>query len=113
VSSTATSIQVEWDPAYDDGGSPIAQYSLFVDEVEGLGTANIESWSNVYTGSALTYTLSTGLTAKKSYRFKVHAISEESLTSLSSKVAEFVAASLPPTVTFPATPFPETSRTSL
>jgi hypothetical protein len=41
VTSTATSITVRWTPAYDDGGAPIADYELEMDEVEGLGFANV------------------------------------------------------------------------
>ena len=43
--------------AYDDGGSPIKEYQLYADEVEGVALANIEQWSQVYTGTALTFDL--------------------------------------------------------
>lgn len=61
LSSTSSSISLRWDPAYDDGGSPLKQYQLYMDEVEGLGVANIENWSLIYTGNGLTYTVSSGL----------------------------------------------------
>lgn len=44
VTSTSSSIELKWDPAYDDGGSPIEQYQLYMDEVEGLGAPNVEDW---------------------------------------------------------------------
>lgn len=63
VTSTATSISVEWGAAYDDGGSPIKEYEVEIDEVEGIGQANTELWVNVFTGEALSYEVTTGLTA--------------------------------------------------
>lgn len=63
VTSTSSSIKVEWEPAFDDGGSPIAEYQLEMDEVEGIGEANIETWVNVFSGAALTYTVTSGLTS--------------------------------------------------
>jgi hypothetical protein len=48
---------VQWEPAYDDGGSPIKEYQLYVDEVEGVALANIEQWNRVYTGTALSFDL--------------------------------------------------------
>jgi hypothetical protein len=76
MTSTATTIEVQWEPAYDDGGSPIKEYQLFIDEVEGIGPANIEQWTSVYIGSDLKYKVLTGLTATRAYRFKVRAVSE-------------------------------------
>lgn len=64
VSSTASSIEIKWSPAYDNGGSPIEFYEVEIDEVEGLGTANVEEWQNVFTGQALTFAVTTGLKAK-------------------------------------------------
>jgi len=54
VRSSDFSIQIKWGPAYDDGGSPIKEYQVEMDEVEGIGFANIEEWENVFTGAALT-----------------------------------------------------------
>jgi hypothetical protein len=34
-----------------------------MDEVEGIGYANVVEWENVFTGAALTYEVTTGLTA--------------------------------------------------
>ena len=34
-----------------------------MDEVEGIGIANTEAWNNIFTGAALEYTVSGGLTA--------------------------------------------------
>jgi hypothetical protein len=44
VTSDSSSIQVSWEPAYDDGGSPIKSYQLEIDEVEGLDAPNEENW---------------------------------------------------------------------
>jgi hypothetical protein len=52
------------------------QYVVELDEVEGLDVANIESWVEVYRGSALTYNVASGLTATMGYRFKVKTVSE-------------------------------------
>jgi hypothetical protein len=98
VVSSATSIQIAWTPAYDDGGSPIKEYQLWMDEVEGVGPATVENWgvAPVYTGSLLGTTISTGLTATKAYRFKVKAVNEAHLLeSPFSQVSIFYAASLP------------------
>jgi hypothetical protein len=95
VSSTDQSIEIKWTPAYDDGGSPIAVYEVEMDEVEGLGSANIETWENKFTGAALTYEITTGLTATMQYRFRVRAISEYDKQSLYSDVSTFYAAALP------------------
>jgi hypothetical protein len=74
-----------------------------MDEVEGLTVANVETWAVVYTGSSLTYTVSTGLTATQAYRFRVRAVSEHSLESPYSPVAIYYAAPLPPQITFDTT----------
>ena len=63
VTSSATSIELVWEPAYEDGGSPILEYQLEMDEVEGIGASNIESWTSIFTGHALTYTVNSGLQA--------------------------------------------------
>lgn len=105
VSSSSSQITVSWSPAYDDGGSPIKEYQLEMDEVEGLGAANIESWATIYQGSSLTYSKASGLTATKSYRFRVRAVSEQDIESQYSEVNEFIAASLPAQITFSGTPF--------
>ena len=47
-----------------------------MDEIEGIGASNIESWTTVFTGHALTYTVNSGLKAKSQYRFRVRAVSE-------------------------------------
>lgn len=64
VSSSSSQITVEWQPAYDDGGSPIKFYQLEMDLVEGLGLANVRNWVVKFTGPALTYSVTTGLIAK-------------------------------------------------
>jgi hypothetical protein len=76
VTSSATTISLEWSPAFDDGGSPIAQYELEMDEVEGNGLANTELWLNVFTGHSLSYTVTSGLQSTFEYRFRVRAVSE-------------------------------------
>ena len=64
VSSSSSQITVEWQPAYDDGGSPIKFYQLEMFLVEGLGLANVRNWVVKFTGPALTYSVTTGLIAK-------------------------------------------------
>ena len=100
TSSSATSINLEWEPAYEDRGSPIQNYVLEMDEVEGLGVENIEDWQTVFTGSALSFAVTNGvgsvtLVPKLKYRFRVLAISEYQKESPYSKIASFYAAALP------------------
>jgi len=47
-----------------------------MDEVEGVGLPNVENWLNIYNGETLTFKVTTGLTAKRQYRFRVRAVSE-------------------------------------
>jgi hypothetical protein len=95
IFSTATSIELKWSPAFDDGGSPIKLYQLDMDEVEGVGLANIENWVNIFTGASLTYTVTQNLNSTMQYRFRVRSISEYLKQSPYSKVSTFYAASLP------------------
>jgi hypothetical protein len=64
VLSSASSIELSWAPAYDDGGSPIKSYTVEMDEVEGLDVANQEVWTVVFNGQALSCSVTQGLTAK-------------------------------------------------
>lgn len=73
-----------------------------MDEVEGIGFANIENWVNVFNGEALTYTVTTGLTATKQYRFRVRAVSEYEKLSYYSEVNTLYAAALPEQIQFAA-----------
>jgi hypothetical protein len=95
VRSTDSSIEIKWAPAYDDGGSPIKEYQVEMDEVEGIGFANIVEWENVFTGAALTTVIDAGLQPKLQYRFRVRAVSEYLKESIYSEVATFYAASVP------------------
>jgi hypothetical protein len=118
TTSSPTAISLEWEPAYEDGGSPILNYVLEMDEVEGIGVSNIEDWQPVFTGAALEYTVTSGvgsvvLTPTLKYRFRVQAISEYAKESPYSKVSSFYAAALPDSVTFPAEPFVEMAQTKL
>ncbi len=94
ITSTSSSIEIKWSPAYDDGGSPIVSYSVEMDQVEGIGLANIENWINVFTGAQLTATV-TDLTATEQYRFRIRSITEYAKMSLYSETATFYAASQP------------------
>jgi hypothetical protein len=110
VSSTATSIEVKWTPAYDDGGSPIAKYLLEIDEVEGIDTPNVENWVSKFAGEALTYTVisdsNSNLVTKAQYRFRVSAISEyNDMQSLYSEISTYYCAALPEKIEFPTTTF--------
>ena len=85
-----------------------------MDEVEGIGAANIEAWTTVFNGHSLTHTVASGLQPTKQYRFRVRAISEYLKESLYSKVSVFYAAALPEQVTFPAVAvFTEIEKESL
>ncbi len=77
-----------------------------------MGLANVESWTNVYTGSNLFFN-ATGLTALKRYRYKVLARNEETKDSLFSNVAEFYASPLPLQIGFPVTAITTNSKTSM
>lgn len=84
-----------------------------MDEVEGIGQLNAEDWSVVFSGAALTYTVTSGLTPTLSYRFKVKAISEYNKESQFSSISTFIAASLPEQIAFPADPFIESTQSSI
>lgn len=101
VSSSDSNIQVSWEPAYDNGGSPIKEYQLYQDLVEGLGSANVESWTMIFNGDALSYDW-TGPTALKEYKFRVRAVSDQNLESQYSSIASFVAADVPAQIAFPS-----------
>ena len=113
ITSTASSIELAWEPAYEDGGSPILEYQLEMDEVEGIGASNIESWTSVFTGHALTYTVSAGLQATYRYRFRVRAVSEYLKESPYSSISVFYAAALPEQITFPTDVFTEIEKDRL
>lgn len=66
-----------------------------MDEVEGIGASNIELWTPVFTGHALTYTVTSNLQPTLQYRFRVRAISEYLKESPYSKISVFYAAALP------------------
>lgn len=101
TTSTATSITVKWDPAYDDGGAPITGYQVYTDIVEGDGIANIETWVLSHNGDGNTLTKIIGsLTSKKLYRFRVRAISETTVAGDYSPISEYYSAALPPTIVF-------------
>ena len=68
--------------------------------MEGIGQANIENWQNVFSGAQLTYTVTTGLTSTKQYRFRVRSKSEYDKQSLYSEVSVFYAAALPEQIVF-------------
>ena len=74
-----------------------------MDEVEGREVANIESWDLVYTGDALSYDVTSGLTATKAYRFRVKSKSEYLIESPFSSVSIFYAAALPSQIVFDTT----------
>ena len=100
-------IKLAWEPAFEDGGSPISAYQLQMDEVEGIGASNVESWITVFTGYALTYTVTSNLKPKSGYRFRVRAVSEYLKESPYSSISVFYAASLPEQISFPSIIFTE------
>ena len=94
VISTSSSIQVQWDPPIDTGGLSISGYTLFMDEEEVSPMAIVENWIQVYDGTAFTYTVSTGLTAGRKYRFKVQAKNAYN-SGVFSSISSFIAGSTP------------------
>lgn len=99
VTSTDTTIDLQWDPAFEDGGSPISEYQLYMDVIEGLGVANTESWSLIHNSNSLSYQV-TGLTALKQYRFRVRSKSGSLVLGEWSPISEYYASPLPPTPAF-------------
>jgi hypothetical protein len=65
-----------------------------MDQVEGIGLANVENWVNVFTGAQLT-TIITGLSATIQYRFRIRSVTEYAKQSRYSASATFYAASVP------------------
>ena len=94
VTSTATTIQLEWEPAFEDGGSPITEYQLYYDEVEGVGVANSENWVLALNGNQLSHTL-TSLNSTKLYKFRVRAKSGAVVAGDYSPISQYYSASLP------------------
>jgi len=112
ISSSDTHIEVDWEPAYDNGGSPLKEYQLYYDLIEGTGSANVETWTLIYNGDATTYTWSSP-TALANYKFKVRAVSDQNLESSYSSIATFIAADVPDQITVQASPFTAFTKTSL
>jgi len=73
-----------------------------MDEIEGIGYANVENWQSVFVGNALEYEVTSGLTPTLMYRFRVQAVSEYAKQSLFSEIAKYYAAALPAKITFNA-----------
>lgn len=94
MTSTATTIEVKWEPAFKDGGSTITEYQLYYDEVEGTGVANSENWVLAVNGNQLSYIL-TSLNSTKQYRFKVRAKSGSVIAGDYSPISQYYAASVP------------------
>jgi hypothetical protein len=99
IASTATTIQLQWDSAFQDGGSPITEYQIYYDEIEGVGVANIENWMLAANGDFLTYTV-TGLTSLKGYFFRVRAKSDAYIAGDFSPISKYYASPIPPTPAF-------------
>ena len=96
-SSTNVSIVLEWEPAYEDGGSPITEYHLFYEELEGVGTANNENWQLWSNANLLNATVT--VTPLKLYRFKVRAKSSAYEAGENSTISQYWASPLPSQVT--------------
>lgn len=84
-----------------------------MDEVEGIGVANVEIWTNIFTGASLSYTVSTGLTSNMQYNFRLSSVSEYSKQSLYSDIGTYYASSLPDAITFPTSPFSNFALTEM
>ena len=92
-SSTNVSIVLEWEPAYEDGGSPITEYHLFYEKLEGVGPANSENWRLWSNANLLNATVT--VTPLKLYRFKVRAKSSAYEAGDNSTISEYWASPLP------------------
>lgn len=44
VTSDDTTITLRWDAAFEEESSPVTEYQVFYDLIEGLGVSNIENW---------------------------------------------------------------------
>lgn len=101
VSSTDTTITLQWDAAFEESASPVTEYQVFYDLVEGIGSSNIENWVLGANGNFLTTTLT--LTSLKQYRFKVRAKSGNIIAGEWSPISEYFISHEPPTPSFDLT----------
>lgn len=100
-SSSTGSITLEWEPAFEDGGSSITQYQLYYDSLEAAGTSGTENWQEyvLTTPLSLSQTV-TGLTATQQYRFKVRARSGSTLAGDYSPISVYYPAAVPVAIAF-------------
>jgi len=98
VSQSETGISIQWTSLAvgSNGGSPVTDYKVYWDNGEGLGVFYLKQAT---TTPALSYT-ATGLTAGKTYSFKISALNVVGEGNQSSSV-QIIAANLPGT---PSTP---------
>lgn len=100
VTSDDTTITLRWDAAFEEESSPVTEYQVFYDLIEGLGVSNIENWQMGANGNFLTTTLT--LTSLKQYRFKIRAKSGSIIAGEYSPISEYFISPPPPTPSFDA-----------
>jgi large repetitive protein len=100
-SSSTGSITLEWEPAFEDGGSSITQYQLYYDALEAAGTSGTENWQEYTLTTPLSLSQAvTGLTATQQYKFKVRARSGSTLAGDYSPISVHYPASVPGAIAF-------------
>ena len=90
ISSSATTINFGWTPAYN-GGTPITHYKIFWDAGSGSGVFTQLAFTNSPTSSFL---VNNGLTSGTFYNFKVVAVNVVG-DSVQSNAVKYIAASVP------------------
>ena len=109
VSSTATTITLDFDLSQDNGGSKITKYKLMRDSGNLGSDINIEV--TAYDGISSTHTV-TGLTAGMKYRFEYYAVNVFG-HSLPSETLTIAASTLPVAPSAPTVDWSKSSKTSL
>jgi len=98
VGSTSTTITVQWEPVFEDGGSPVTEYQLYYEAVEDIAVAGTEDWVLAINSNVLSHQV-TSLTPKTLYRFRVRAKSNSIVAGDWSPVSQFYASPMPGQVT--------------
>jgi hypothetical protein len=104
ISSSATTINFGWTPAYN-GGTPITHYKIFWDAGSGSGVFTQLAFTNSPTSSFL---VNNGLTSGTFYNFKVVAVNVVG-DSVQSNAVKYIAASVP---SVPGKPYSTSTSTS-
>ena len=104
ISSTATTIEFGWTPAYN-GGTPITYYKIYWDAGSGSGVYSEYAFTSNPVSS---FIVNSGLASGTFYSFKVSAVNVVGDSSLSNAVT-YIAASVP---SIPGKPYSTSTSTS-